>query len=163
VASAICSIRAFTPNPHRADREVDGECSADTGQVREQVEQTEADEQGDDADVDQQCDGGGQAEPGEPLDRKPAAPEGPYLVQRVVVHDRDLDRRHGRGQQRHPPQAVQQEEYAVVDHESGGTDDGEPAEAGQRPVYPRRRQRPRPRPPSRHRRAGRASRAGRSD
>jgi hypothetical protein len=163
VASAICSIRAFTPNPHRADREVDGESSADTGQIREQVEQADADEQGDDADVDQQRDRRGQAEPGEPLDRQPAAPEGPQLVQRVVVHDRDLDGHDGRGQQRHPPQTVQQQEHAVVDHKSGGTDDGEPAEAGQRPAYRRRRPGPRPRPesrpPSGHRRAGWAGRA----
>jgi hypothetical protein len=43
----------LTPNPCRADREIDDEGDADADQVREQVEQAETGENLDGGDVDQ--------------------------------------------------------------------------------------------------------------
>jgi hypothetical protein len=65
-ASRICSIGALTPNPRRADREVDDEGGADADQVRKQVEQAKPGEYLDDAHVDQQRGRRDQAETDEP-------------------------------------------------------------------------------------------------
>jgi hypothetical protein len=93
-ASRICSIGSLTPNPGRADREIDGEGEDDADQVREQVVQAEPGEELDDDHVDQQRDRGDQAVADEPTRRRAAIPEGPHLVEQVVVQDRGLDRGH---------------------------------------------------------------------
>src|SRR4051812_165629 len=90
-ASTITSIDALTPNPGRADREVDGEGGGDADEVRQQVEQAEPGEHGDGGDVDDERADRDQVERQEPPGRQPAprcraAPaERPQLVQHVVV------------------------------------------------------------------------------
>src|SRR2546423_15604105 len=72
-ASRIGSIDALTPNPGRADREVDGEGGGDADQVRQEVEQAEPGEHGDHGDGDDQCAGRDQVEGQEPPPRQPPA------------------------------------------------------------------------------------------
>jgi hypothetical protein len=129
-ASTTCSIGGFTPNPLRADREVQEEGGDNADHVGEQVVHAEPDEHLHDADVDrhrgerQQAEGRealrGQPHPAGPpatvpLGARPSATsassgvasaERPELVQHVVVQDRYLDRRYRGGQQRHAFDAV---------------------------------------------------------
>lgn len=121
------SIGALTPNPHRADREVDGEPGADAQQVREQVEKPEPGEHLDYADVEHERDQRDQAEAGEPAAGQPHPLERPHLVQHVVVHDRNLDGDHRGGQQGDADKPVQRHQDAVVDHDPAGPHHEEPA------------------------------------
>src|SRR6266508_6411872 len=83
-ASRTSSIGAFTPNPHRADREVDGEAGADADQVRQEVEQAEPGQHLDDADVEHERAERDQVEAREPAAGQAHRAEGPQLVQHVV-------------------------------------------------------------------------------
>src|ERR1700704_3957535 len=87
-ASTTCSIGGFTPNPLRADREVDDETGDDADRVGEQVIEAEPGEQLNHADVDRHGGESGQAEGGETLRGQPHPAERPYLVGQEVVHDR---------------------------------------------------------------------------
>jgi hypothetical protein len=139
MVNTSCSIGAFTPNPLRADGEVDGEPGDDADQVRGQVMHAERDQQLDRDDVDRQCGETGEAEVGEALQRQPAAlsvfaalmAERPQLVQHVVGDHRELDRCDGGGQQRQAEPPVQDEQRTVVDHHTAGSHQRKPAQPAQ--------------------------------
>ncbi|GAA2370616.1 hypothetical protein GCM10010170_071710 [Dactylosporangium salmoneum] len=127
-ANTICSIGAFTPNPLRADGEVDPESGRDADQVGGEVVHAESDQQLDHDDVDRHRGQAGETEVREPLQRQAAAPEGPHFMQDVVGYEGELDRRHGGRQQREPEQPVQHEQGGVVDDDTADSHQGEPAQ-----------------------------------
>jgi hypothetical protein len=135
-----CSIGAFTPNPLRADGEVDGEPGDDADQVRGQVVHAKGDQQLDGDDVDRQRGETGEAEVREALQRQPAAgarvgpalvTERPQFVQHVVGDHGELDRGDGGGQQRQSEPPVQHEQRCVVDHHTAGSHQRKPAQPAQ--------------------------------
>jgi hypothetical protein len=128
----------FTPNPLRADREVDQEAGDDADQVGDEVVQAQPDQHLHDADVDRQRGEGGEAEVRETLRGQLHPLERPHLVQQVVVQDRDLDGGDGGRQQRHALEAVQHHERGIVDNHATGADHGEPPQPGQVAVWHRR-------------------------
>jgi hypothetical protein len=95
--NTICSIGAFTPNPLRADGEVDPEAGRDADQVGGEVVHADADQQLHHDDVDRQRGQAGEAEVRETLQRQATAAEGPQLMQDVVGHECELDRRYRGG------------------------------------------------------------------
>jgi hypothetical protein len=127
-ANTICSIGAFTPNPLRADGEVDPEAGRDADQVRGEVVHAETDQQLHHHDVDRQGGQAGEAEVREPLQRQATAPEGPQFVQDVVGYQGEFHRGHRGGQQRQPEQPVQHEQGDVVDDDTADSHQGEPAQ-----------------------------------
>ncbi|GAA0741664.1 hypothetical protein GCM10010199_67530 [Dactylosporangium roseum] len=126
--NTICSIGAFTPNPLRADGEVHREAGADADQVGWEVVHAESHQDLDHDHVDRQRGEAGQAVVGEALQRQAPAPEGPQFVQDVVGDERDLDRRDRGRQQGQPEQSVQHEQGDVVDDDTAGSHQGEPAQ-----------------------------------
>jgi hypothetical protein len=118
---------AITPDPGRADAEIDQEPGADADQVRQHVEDAERGERLQDADVDADGGQGDEVEGGEPAGRQRADAKRPDLVPQVVVHDRQLGRdRRGRSQG-NTADPVQQEQREIVDPHSDDSDDREPA------------------------------------
>jgi hypothetical protein len=91
MVSRTGSIRVLTPNPHRADHEVDCEPGTDSDQVREQIEHAEPGENLDDAHVDRENAQRGEAEAGVPECGQVHPLERPHLVEYVVVRGGDLD------------------------------------------------------------------------
>jgi hypothetical protein len=136
MVNTSCSIGAFTPNPLRADGEVDGEPGDDADQVRGQVVHAEGDQQLDRDDVDRQRGETGQTEVGEALQRQPAAvvsvvPERPQFVQHIVGDHGEFHRGDGGGQQRQSEPPVQHEQRTVVDHHTAGSHQRKPAQPAQ--------------------------------
>jgi hypothetical protein len=129
--NTICSIGAFTPNPLRADGEVDPEAGRDADQVGGEVVHTDADEQLHRHDVDRQGGQAGEAEVRETLQRQATAAEGPDFMQDVVGHEGELHRGHRGGQQCEPEQPVQHEQGDVVDDDTADSHQGEPAQPAQ--------------------------------
>jgi hypothetical protein len=124
-------MRSLSPDPQRADGDVDDEPGEDADEVREQVEQAEPGEQRDDGDVERQRAEGDQVEVDEPARRQAHGAEGPHLVQDVVVRGRRLHGDQGRRQQGHPGPSVQGGENRVVDGYTARAD-------GEEAAYPRR-------------------------
>nr|BFE66470.1 hypothetical protein GCM10020063_109960 [Dactylosporangium thailandense] len=90
--------------------------------------QAECDQQLDDDHVDGQGGQPGETEVGEARQRKAPPAKGPQFVQHVVGHEGELDRGHGRGQQREPEQPVQREQGDVVHDDTADSHQGEPAQ-----------------------------------
>ncbi|MDG6102836.1 hypothetical protein PQF33_12050 [Dactylosporangium aurantiacum] len=135
MVNTSCSIGAFTPNPLRADGEVDGEPGDDADQVRWQVVHTERDQQLDRDDVDRQRGEAGETEVREALQRQPAAPttlpERPQFVQHVVGDQRELDGGDRGRQQGQSQPSVQDHQRCVVDHHTAGSHQRKPAQPAQ--------------------------------
>jgi hypothetical protein len=91
----------------------------------------ESDQQLDRDDIDRQRGEAGQAVVGEALQRQTTAPERPHFMQDVVGNEGDLDRRDRGRQQREPEQPMQHEQGDVVDDDTAGSHQGEPAEPAQ--------------------------------
>jgi hypothetical protein len=126
-------MNAFSPDPQRADGEIDDEPGGDARQVGQQVEQAEPGQDLHDADVERERAERDEIEVDEPARRQPHRTERPHLVQHVVVGGGRLDRHQGRGQQRQPGPPVQGGEYRVVDDDPTGADGQEPAYPGPQP------------------------------